>query len=43
MFVHLIHLWQMLLITVADEIANLICIMFILMADVIAMWLSGRC
>ena len=34
--VHLVHLWQMLLATVADEIANLICIMFILMADVIA-------
>ena len=33
----------MLLATVADEIANLICIMFILMVDVIAMWLSGRC
>ena len=33
----------MLLATVADGIANFICIMFILMADVIAMCLSGRC
>ena len=33
----------MLLATVADGIANLICIVFILMADVIAMSLSGRC
>ena len=33
----------MLFATVADGIANLICIMFILMADVIAMCLSGRC
>ena len=36
-------MWQMLLATVADGIANLICIMFILMADVIAMCLCGRC
>ena len=42
MFNHLNHLWQMLLATVADGIANLICIMFILMADAIAMCLSGR-
>ena len=46
--VHLIHLWQMLLATVADEIANLICIFVHLMADVIAMWqmlkpLQGGC
>ena len=33
----------MFLATVADEIANSICIMFILMADVIAMCLGGRC
>ena len=33
----------MLLATVADGIATLDCIMFILMADVIAMCLSGRC
>ena len=33
----------MLFATVADGIANLICIMFILMADVIAMYLGGRC
>ena len=33
----------MLFATVADEIANCDCIMFTLMADVIAMCLSGRC
>ena len=31
------------LLCVEDEIANLICILFILTADVIAMSLSGRC
>ena len=36
MFVHFVHLWQMLLATMADEIANLICVLFFLMADVIA-------
>ena len=43
MFVHFVYLWQMFLATVADEIANLICVLFFLMADVIAIWLSGRC
>ena len=38
MFVHFVHLWQMLLATVADEIANLICFV-LLMADVIAICL----
>ena len=47
MFVHFVHLWQMLLAIMADEIANLICVLFFffffLMADVIAIWLIGRC
>ena len=36
--VHFVHLWQMLLATVAIEIATLICLFF-LMADVIAICL----
>ena len=34
MVIYLIHLWPILLATVADEIAKLFCIMFNLMADV---------
>ena len=36
-------MWQMLFATVADGIAHCGCIMFTLLADVIAMCLSGRC